>query len=267
MLSVYDLSSSFQICQNLYVIMLAFRFLIGPYFINHSIKFMINSTFGICLSPFLLFWFAEILKVLMEAIPEISMTVDLSNTTALHTAAAQGHFEAVDFLLQKSSSLVTIAKSNGKTIFHSAARNGHVEIIKALLSKEPEIATRIDKKGQTALHMAVKGQNLEVVDELVKLNPSLANMVDAKGNTALHIATRKGRLQVKKRHHLSPLMKVLNLCSFLFRHWNLEFILQDLEQHKLNFLISSRILIFFDTSEKVRFLTFINNKHIFIRTF
>lgn len=133
----------------------------------------------------------------MEAFPEISMTVDLSNTTGLHTAAAQGHIEVVNFLLEKGNSLVTIAKSNGKTVLHSSARNGYMEVVKALVSKEPEIAMRIDKKGQTALHMAVKGQNLELVDELVKLNPSLANMVDAKGNTALHIATRKGRLQVK----------------------------------------------------------------------
>ncbi|MED6110568.1 hypothetical protein PIB30_044333 [Stylosanthes scabra] len=141
----------------------------------------------------------EILKVLMEAIPEVSMTVDMSNTTALHTAAAQGHIEVVNFLLEKGSSLISIAKSNGKTVLHSAARNGHVEVIKALLSREPEIATRVDKKGQTVLHMAVKGQNLELVDELLKLNSSLVNMVDAKGNTALHIATRKGRLQIVQK--------------------------------------------------------------------
>ncbi|XP_061366673.1 uncharacterized protein LOC133309842 [Gastrolobium bilobum] len=150
-----------------------------------------------------------ILKLLMEAIPEISMTVDLSNTTALHTAAAQGHIQVVNFLLENGNNLVTIAKSNGKTVLHSAARNGHVEVVKALLSREPEIATRIDKKGQTALHMAVKGQNLELVDELVKLNPSLANMVDAKGNTALHIATRKGRLQVKGKKKKKKLLSFL----------------------------------------------------------
>lgn len=141
----------------------------------------------------------EILKVLMEAFPEISMTVDLSNTTALHTAAAQGHIHVVNFLLEKGYSLISIAKSNGKTVLHSAARNGHVEVIKAILSREPEIAMRIDKKGQTALHMAVKGQNLELVDELVTLTPSSVNMVDAKGNTALHIATRKSRLKIIQR--------------------------------------------------------------------
>ncbi|XP_059297594.1 ankyrin repeat-containing protein At5g02620-like [Lycium ferocissimum] len=140
----------------------------------------------------------DMVKILMEAHPELSMTVDISNTTALHTAANQGHIEVVNYLLEAESSLATIAKSNGKTALHSAARNGHLKVLKALLSKEPGIATRMDKKGQTALHMAVKGQNFEVVEELIRADPSLINMVDNKGNTALHIAARKGRDQIVK---------------------------------------------------------------------
>lgn len=138
----------------------------------------------------------EVLKVLLDAISELSMTVDLSNTTALHTAAAQGHIEVVNFLLEEGSNLATIARKNGKTALHSAARHGYLEVVRALLSKEPGITTRNDKKGQTALHMAVKGQNFELVDELVKSDPSLINMIDNKGNTALHIAARKGRAQI-----------------------------------------------------------------------
>ncbi|KAL6967434.1 hypothetical protein U1Q18_033243 [Sarracenia purpurea var. burkii] len=140
----------------------------------------------------------EMVKVLTEAHPELSMTVDMSNTTALHTAATQGHTEVVNFFLESESSLAAIARSNGKTALHSAARNGHVDVVKALLSKQPEIASRTDKKGQTALHMAAKGQNLEVVEELIKAGPSSINIVDGKGNTALHIATRKGRTQIVK---------------------------------------------------------------------
>ncbi|KAI3450467.1 hypothetical protein Pfo_007132 [Paulownia fortunei] len=140
----------------------------------------------------------EVVKVLMEAHPELSMTVDIANTTALHTAATQGRIEVVNYFLESESSLATIARSNGKTALHSAARNGHVEVVKALLSKEPRIATRTDKKGQTALHMAVKGQNLEVVEELIRADPLTINMVDTKGNTPLHIAARKGRPQVVK---------------------------------------------------------------------
>ncbi|ESW04124.1 hypothetical protein PHAVU_011G069200 [Phaseolus vulgaris] len=140
----------------------------------------------------------DIVKILMETHSELSMTVDLSNTTALHTAALQGHTEIVKFLLEAGSSLATIARSNGKTALHSAARNGHVEVVKALLEKEPAVATRTDKKGQTALHMAVKGQNLAVVEELIKADPSTINMVDNKGNTPLHITTRKSRAQIVK---------------------------------------------------------------------
>ncbi|XP_058199639.1 ankyrin repeat-containing protein At5g02620-like [Rhododendron vialii] len=156
-----------------------------------------------------------VVKVLTEAHPELSMTVDMSNTTALHTAATQGHIEVVNFFLESESSLATIARSNGKTAVHSAARNGHVEVVKALLSKQPEIATRNDKKGQTALHMAVKGQNLEVVEELIKGNPSSINITDTKGNTALHIATRKGRAQIVRLllAHKETDTKAVNRCS------------------------------------------------------
>lgn len=158
---------------------------------------------------------AEILKVLLDAFPELSMTVDPSNTTALHTAAAQGHIQVVKFLLEEGSSLLTIAKSNGKTALHSAARHGHLEVLRALLSNESGITTRIDKKGQTALHMAVKGMNFDLVDELVKSDPSLLSMTDNKGNTALHIATRKGRAQVRKLFsYVSNLQKVTAFFCF-----------------------------------------------------
>ncbi|KAH6766207.1 Ankyrin repeat family protein [Perilla frutescens var. hirtella] len=140
----------------------------------------------------------EVVKTLMEAHPELSMTVDIANTTALHTAATQGRIEVVNYLLESESSLATIAKSNGKTALHSAARNGHLQVVKALLSKEPRITTRTDKKGQTALHMATKAQNLDVVAALIAADASTINTVDNKGNTPLHIAARKGRDQIVK---------------------------------------------------------------------
>ncbi|CAL1410554.1 unnamed protein product [Linum trigynum] len=140
----------------------------------------------------------DVLRVLMEAHPELAMTVDLSNTTALHTAAMQGHIEIVNFLLEAGSSIATIARSNGKTALHSAARNGHVAVVRALVSAEPAIATRTDRKGQTALHMAVKGQNVAVVEELIKASPEILNLLDNKGNTPLHIASRKGRAPIVK---------------------------------------------------------------------
>lgn len=138
------------------------------------------------------------------------MTVDLSNTTALHTAATQGHIDVVNYLLDVYGSLALIARSNGKTALHSAARNGHLEVVRALLRKDPGIVTRTDKKGQTALHMAAKGTSLELVQVLLNCDPALVNSVDTKGNSALHIAARKGRCQVKSLK-LFPVLLVFNL--------------------------------------------------------
>lgn len=141
----------------------------------------------------------EVVKELLQALPELAMTVDASNTTALNTAATQGHMEVVRLLLEVDGTLTLIARSNGKTALHSAARNGHVEVVRALLRAEPSIALRVDKKGQTALHMAAKGINLDLVDALLAADPSLLNLPDNKGNTALHIASRKARHQIIKR--------------------------------------------------------------------
>uniref|UniRef100_A0ACD5WX36 Uncharacterized protein n=1 Tax=Avena sativa TaxID=4498 RepID=A0ACD5WX36_AVESA len=141
----------------------------------------------------------EVTKELLQALPDLSMTVDASNTTALNTAATQGHMEVVRLLLEVDGSLALIARSNGKTALHSAARNGHVEVVRALLEAEPSIALRVDKKGQTALHMAAKATSLDVVDALLAADPTLLNLPDSKGNTALHIASRKARHQIIKR--------------------------------------------------------------------
>ena len=65
----------------------------------------------------------------MEAEPGAAMTADVSNMTALHTAATQGHVEIVRAL--GGSGMAAIAKSN----------------VAALLEMKPGLATRTDKKG------------------------------------------------------------------------------------------------------------------------
>lgn len=108
------------------------------------------------------------------------MTTDASNSTALHTAAAQGHIDLVNLLLDADSNLAKIAQNNGKTVLHTAARMGHFEVAKSLLSKHPSIGFRTDLKGQTALHMAVKGKNVEIVQELINPDPLVLSLKTAR---------------------------------------------------------------------------------------
>ncbi|KAJ1297700.1 hypothetical protein BS78_01G396800 [Paspalum vaginatum] len=157
----------------------------------------------------------DVVRELLQALPQLSMTVDASNTTALNTAATQGHMDVVRLLLQADGSLALIARSNGKTALHSAARNGHVEVVRALLEAEPSIALRTDKKGQTALHMAAKGTRLDLVDALLAAEPALLNQTDNKDNTALHIAARKARHEIIRRLVAMPNtnLKAINRSS------------------------------------------------------
>lgn len=138
----------------------------------------------------------EVLDEFLRTFPNLAMTADPSNTTALYTAATQGNINVVNILLETDSNLAKIARNNGKTALHAAARMGHLEVVKALLQKNSSISFRTDRKGQTALHMAVKGQNQDIVIELLKPDSSVLSLEDSKGNTALHIATKKGRTQI-----------------------------------------------------------------------
>lgn len=126
---------------------------------------------------------AEVLRELLHTFPNLAMTTDLSNLTALHTVATQGHIDVVNLLLESDSNLAKIARNNGKIVLHFATRMGHLEVVKALLKKDPSTGFRTDKKGQTALHMVVKGQNEEILLELVKPDPSVLILEDNKGNT------------------------------------------------------------------------------------
>ncbi|KAL9258875.1 Ankyrin repeat-containing protein [Drosera capensis] len=128
-------------------------------------------------------------NVLLDHHPEMSKTVAQSNATPLISAETRGHVGVVKELISKDSSLLEIAKANGKNALHMTARQGHVAIMKALLEKDPQLARRTDKKGQTtALHMAVKGQCSKViVAELLGLPDINVNAVSRDHKTALDI--------------------------------------------------------------------------------
>ncbi|CAM8947743.1 hypothetical protein QQ045_016571 [Rhodiola kirilowii] len=138
----------------------------------------------------------EVLNEFLACLPNLAMTANTQNATALDTAASQGHISVVNLLLETDCNLSKIARSNGKTALHSAARKGHLEIVKSLLKKDPSLGFRTDLKGQTATHMAAKGQSVAIMLELLKPDPSVLAVEDNKGNTALHYASRKNCPQI-----------------------------------------------------------------------
>lgn len=152
----------------------------------------------------------------MQSFPELIITTNLSNATALYTAASQGHANVVDLILEADVNVARIVRNNGKTALHIAARMDHLEVVKLLLMKDPAIGLVTDRKGQTALHVAVKGQSVRIAQELLKNAPYIINLADSKGNTPLHTATRKGRLQVSNNICICSLSCWSNCFSFDF---------------------------------------------------
>ncbi|GAB4860304.1 hypothetical protein Ancab_011784 [Ancistrocladus abbreviatus] len=107
---------------------------------------------------------SEILKVLIEAHPDLSMTHDASNTTALQTTATQGHIEVVNFLLESGSGLTAIVRSNGKTVLHAAARNGHLERqsrTRFLVERETK-TTAVNRVGETVIDTVEKTHHPDI---------------------------------------------------------------------------------------------------------
>ncbi|MCE3050691.1 hypothetical protein HAX54_047891 [Datura stramonium] len=118
----------------------------------------------------------DVVKVLMLVHPELSMTVDVANTTALHSAANQGHIQVVNYLLEAESSLATIAKKQmlswiniagheGNTALHIAARKGRAQIVKFLLEQNETDTKAVNRSNETAVDTAEKmGQaNIAVI--------------------------------------------------------------------------------------------------------
>lgn len=85
----------------------------------------------------------ENLKEIFDEIsPSLLMKIkdDISSSTTIHMAAANGHVEVLDYLLsilpkEDAKTLVNQPNNSGNTPLHWAAFNGHLEVIKLLTEK------------------------------------------------------------------------------------------------------------------------------------
>ncbi|KAH9316707.1 hypothetical protein KI387_025334, partial [Taxus chinensis] len=102
---------------------------------------------------------------------------DLSHTTPLHMAAANGNLKMVEKLLSKRlinakevrCNYVRSADVQGQTALHKAARGGHRKIVKKLLDEGAHPLEERDCDGKTALHYAVQAENGEDALAITKL--------------------------------------------------------------------------------------------------
>lgn len=118
---------------------------------------------------------------------------DYDFRTALHLAAAEGHFEIVKFLVENGAQVNAVDRWN-RTPLEDALRGKHNQIIDYLIQKggrtfmsEEEIANR--------LCIAAGEGELETIKLLVKAGANI-NAGNYDGRTALHSACAVGNQRV-----------------------------------------------------------------------
>jgi len=120
---------------------------------------------------------------------------DTNECTALYWAAAKGHRDIVQLLLEKGAN-TEAALDYGATALHISAQNGHPEVVKLLLDNSANIeATR--HTGETALYISAQNGHLAVVKLLLDQGVN-TEATRYTGETALHISACRGHLEVVK---------------------------------------------------------------------
>jgi hypothetical protein len=113
---------------------------------------------------------------------------DTNGDTPLHHAAKRNLAVAIDFLVQKGSS-IEAANSAGETALHQAVKADAAEAVRSLLSLGAALSAR-DAMGDTPLHSAVLWAARKSLPLLALAGADL-NARDFAGETPLHQAVRK----------------------------------------------------------------------------
>ena len=102
--------------------------------------------------------------------------------TPLHIAAARGHQECVEVLLDAP---IMLRNAAGKTALHVACERGHASIVKMVGKKASLLATT--KDGDTSLHIAAARGHKKCVEALLQLDAPLM-LRNAAGKTVRDVA-------------------------------------------------------------------------------
>nr|POE81183.1 ankyrin repeat-containing protein p16f5.05c [Quercus suber] len=84
--------------------------------------------------------------------------------TALHMAAANGHLDVVEYLVNRGVDLNAINEEKN-TPLHWACLNGHIEVVKKLILAGANV-TELNSYERTPMDEAVSGGKMDVIDAI-----------------------------------------------------------------------------------------------------
>ncbi len=113
--------------------------------------------------------------------------------TILHWAAARGHSNIIESLLNKQAT-IDGQDTQGMQPLHFATQNGHRIITELLLAHRAPVNAR-DSHGQTPLHYAILRGDRESAQTLIAARADI-NAQNARGQSPLHLAALTGNLDL-----------------------------------------------------------------------
>lgn len=134
-----------------------------------------------------------LLNLFLAANMPVDVQDDLSQNTALITAAAHGHLNVVTTILDKKPA-VNRQNKDGQTALISATTNGHYEVSRSLLINGANVHVR-DNKGWDALMFAAAQNQVAIVKELLHYGAN-KSAKDTVGQTALSIAENNSHFEI-----------------------------------------------------------------------
>ena len=114
--------------------------------------------------------------------------------TPLHLAAARGHDECVEVLLQLDAPIM-LMNAAGKTALHLALKRGRTSIVRIFIKHVSVLATT--KDGDTPLHIAAAIGHDECIEVLLQLHAPIM-LMNAAGKTALHLVLEGDRSSIMR---------------------------------------------------------------------
>lgn len=136
----------------------------------------------------------QCLELLLERTNSVFEESDSGATKSpLHLAAYNGHHQALEVLLQSLVDL-DIRDEKGRTALDLAAFKGHTECVEALINQGASIFVKDNVTKRTPLHASVINGHTLCLRLLLEIadNPEVVDVKDAKGQTPLMLAVAYG---------------------------------------------------------------------------
>ena len=151
----------------------------------------------------------EVLEQLLEQ--GVTVRSELEGTTALYTAAREGHADAIMLLLEHGASVNVTDSRFGNPPINAAAERGHTSVVWSLLQEGADANAR-NLKDFTPLFLAARKGHTNVVHLLVEAGAEVGHSANFDGNI-LTVAIESGNREIVK-YLLDQGAKVNDMRSF-----------------------------------------------------